>query len=256
MKRGFCPLGSGSKGNALYFSSGTTRLLIDAGLSARQICLRLQKIGVDISEIDAILVTHEHIDHIRALKILGIKYQIPILTNAGTAKGIYRSLGETLPFKIFTTGESFEFRDIEIHPFSIQHDSLDPVAFTLKTGNLKVGVCTDLGFATTLVQAHLQGCDYLVLEANHEPSMVHASPRPMVYKQRVLSRAGHLSNAECGKLLSLVHHPLLKHVHLAHLSQECNSPKTALEVVASELREKKVPLSIAPQEEVGTAIVF
>src|SRR6202012_3784723 len=97
-------------------------------------------------------------------------------------------------FKIFSTGETFEFKDLEIHPFSIPHDTLDPVAFTIKTHFLKLGFCADLGFATSLVQTKLQQCDYLYLEANHEPSMVHASTRPQVYKQRVLGRTGHLSN--------------------------------------------------------------
>src|SRR5262249_31630801 len=141
-------------------------------------------------------------------------------------------------FKIFSTGETFEFGDLEIHPFTIQHDTLDPVAFTIRLDNLKLGFCTDLGFATSLVSNKLQQCDYLYLEANHQPSMVHASSRPMIYKQRVLSRTGHLSNEACGHLLSQVAHSGLKHVHLAHLSSECNTPETALQVIRNILNEK------------------
>ncbi len=121
-----------------------------------------------------------------------------------------------------------------------------------------MGICADLGFATSLVQSRLRNCDYLYLEANHEPSMVHASARPMVYKQRVLGRSGHLSNEGCGTLLSQVYHPKLKHVHLAHLSSECNHPETAMRVI-TEILEKhsiKIPLSVAPQEKISQPILF
>lgn len=256
--KGFCPLASGSKGNCVYLGAGKTKVLIDAGISAKAIQSRLSEINVDLSEIDAILITHEHTDHIQGLKTLAYKMGIPVLANHETAKGIVEAFHDCPKFKIFSTGETFEFGDLEIHPFSIQHDTLDPVAFTIKTGNLKLGFCTDLGFATTLVQSKLQECDYLYLESNHQPSMVHASSRPMIYKQRVLSRSGHLSNEACGTLLSQVYHPKLKHVHLAHLSSECNSPETALQVVHQILEEKGIKLDIctAPQEKISRAIYF
>jgi phosphoribosyl 1,2-cyclic phosphodiesterase len=135
---------------------------------------------------------------------------------------------------------------------------MDPVAFTIHTGSLKIGICADLGFSTSLVQSRLRDCDYLYLEANHEPSMVHASPRPMVYKQRVLGRSGHLSNEGCGNLLSQVYHPNLKHVHLAHLSSECNSPVTALQVISEILKKHgiEVNMSVAPQDRLSHAIQF
>lgn len=256
--KGFCPLASGSKGNCIFFSSGHTKLLIDAGTSGRVIKERLQNINVDIADIDAILITHEHGDHIQGLRVLALKMGIPVFANAETAKGIVDVFHDCPKFKIFTTGETFEFGDVEIHPFTVQHDTLDPVAFTLRTGGVKVGFCADLGFVTTLVQYQLQACDYLYVEANHEPDMVHASPRPMLYKQRVLSRTGHLSNEACGQLLSHVHHTDLKHVHLAHLSSECNTPETAMGVVSRVLAEKHltVKLSIAHQERVSQAIHF
>lgn len=256
--KGFCPLASGSKGNAVFLGSSQTKILIDAGLSARALQKRLEEINVDIGEIDAILITHEHTDHILGLKMLALKMGIPILANHETAKGIVSTIQDCPKFKIFSTGETFEFKDLEIHPFSIQHDTLDPVAFTIKVDDLKLGFCTDLGFATSLVQAQLQGCDYLYLEANHQPDMVHASSRPMVYKQRVLGRTGHLSNEACGNLLAHVYHPKLKHVHLAHLSSECNSPETAISVVVGILKEHGIDLElcIAPQERVSRAIHF
>jgi phosphoribosyl 1,2-cyclic phosphodiesterase len=256
--KGFCPLASGSKGNCVYLGTGKTKILIDAGISAKAIQTRLSEINVDLADIQAVLVTHEHTDHIQGLKTLAYKMGIPILANHETAKGIVEAFHDCPKFKIFSTGETFEFGDLEIHPFSIQHDTLDPVAFTIRVDNLKLGFCTDLGFATSLVQAQLQECDYLYVEANHQPSMVHASPRPMIYKQRVLSRSGHLSNEACGHLLAHVFHPKLKHVHLAHLSSECNSPETALSVVRGILEEHGIQLElcIAPQDKISRAILF
>ncbi len=252
---GFCPLASGSKGNALYFGSKETKVLIDAGISARQIILRLDQIGIKIEEIEAILITHEHTDHIGGLSTLLQRYSIPLFANSNTAKAMMQVLACTPKFKIFSTGESFEFADLEITPFSIQHDTVDPVAFTIKTEGVKVGICTDLGFVTTHVIDHLQGCDYLYVEANHEPSMVHACGRPDRYKQRVLSRQGHLSNAQCAELLEAVRHKGLKHVHLAHLSSECNAPERALMAVQEKWRGE-IPLSIAFQDCVSHPVLF
>ena len=256
--KGFCPLASGSKGNAIFFGSGDTKILIDAGLSGRATKLRLADIGVELEEIEAILITHDHSDHIQGLKTLALKFGIPVLANAETAKGIYAYLGECPKFHIFTTGEAFQFKDLTIHPFSIQHDTPDPVAFTIEAAGVKTGFCTDLGFATSLVKKRLQGCDYLYIEANHEPHMVHACSRPMVYKQRVLSRNGHLSNEACAQLLEEIVHDELKHIHLAHLSQECNNPHTALETVNKKLQAlgREIKVSVAPQEKVGNAIHF
>ena len=255
---GFCPLASGSKGNCIYLGTPQTKILIDAGLGTKLVTKRLEEIGVSLSEIDAILITHEHTDHILGLSSLGCKMQIPIFANRETAGGIYSVLKECPRFKIFSTGETFEFGDLEIHPFSIKHDALDPVAFTIRLNGLKLGFCTDLGFASTLVQRALMGCDYLYLEANHQPSMVYASSRPVVYKERVLSRQGHLSNEECADLLIEVYHPGLKHVHLAHLSSECNSEEMALHVIGSKLKEKNLALdlSIAYQDKISHPIIF
>lgn len=256
--KGFCPLASGSKGNCIYLGTDNTKILIDAGLSAKSIINKLQQINVDIADIDAILISHEHTDHIQGLKVLAYRMGIPILANTETAKGIVEHFHDCPKFKIFSTGETFEFGDLEIHPFSIQHDTLDPVAFTIRTSSLKMGFCTDLGFVTSLVANKLQDCDYLYIEANHQPSMVHASSRPMIYKQRVLGRSGHLSNEACGQLLSQIAHANLKHVHLAHLSSECNSPQIALQVIRGILEEKGIFLDmcIAPQEMISKAIAF
>jgi phosphoribosyl 1,2-cyclic phosphodiesterase len=255
---GFCPLASGSKGNALFLGTQKTRILIDAGISAKTVADRLDEIGVALADIDAILITHEHTDHIRGLSSLALKHNIPVFANSDTAKSIVEILGEAPKFKIFSTGETFEFGDIEVHPFSVQHDTLDPVAFTIKTGSLKIGICTDLGFATTLVKTYLKNCDYLYIEANHQPSMVHACNRPQIYKQRVLSRQGHLSNEQCAELIAEIVHPGLKHIHLAHLSQECNNPQLALDIILKKLQELgyQIETSIAFQDSISRPILF
>jgi phosphoribosyl 1,2-cyclic phosphodiesterase len=255
--KGFCPLASGSKGNCLYFGTDEVKILIDAGLSAKSTLAKLTEIGVDISEIDAIFVTHDHGDHIAGLKPLISKYSIPVFANQETAKGIIDQLDIIPKFKIFSTGEPFEFRGIEVMPFSIPHDTLDPVAFTIHCSNYKWGICADLGYATSHVKHQLRGCDYLYLEANHQVDMVHACARPDVYKRRVLGKNGHLSNEACGHLLAEIAHPKLKHVHLAHLSSECNTPETALKNVSEILDQHGIVLemSIAHQDQVSRPIL-
>lgn len=255
---GFCPLASGSKGNALYIGTERTKILIDAGLSALMVKNKLAEIDVDLADIDAILITHEHTDHIRGLEMLGCKMGIPVFANSDTARSIYEIIGDAPKFKIFTTGESFEYGDLEIHPFSIQHDASDPVGFTIRVDGMKLGICADLGFASPLVANSLQECDYLYLEANHQVEMVHACSRPPIYKQRVLSNTGHLSNVQCADLLEKLLHPKLRHVHLAHLSSECNHPEVALNTVRAmlERRMSSLEVSIAFQEQVSKQIYF
>lgn len=256
--KGFIPLASGSKGNCIYYSTGKTKLLIDAGISMKAIKCKLNEIDVELEEIDAILVTHDHSDHIAGLKTISKNFDIPIFANADTAKGIVDTHQIMPKCKIFSTGDTFLFQDLAIHPFSIPHDTLDPVGFTLHHDGLKVGICTDLGFVTSLIRTHLQECDYLYVEANHCPEMVHASNRPLLYKQRVLSRVGHLSNRGCAELLLDVLTDRTKHVHLAHISSECNTPEKALSTVVSELKQRNIetPVSIAHQHLASQAIHF
>lgn len=247
---GYCPLASGSKGNCIYVGSENTKILVDAGISGLATRKKLEMIGVELDQIQAIVITHEHIDHINGLKTLALRHNIPVFANVSTAKAIYATLGHCPKFKIFATGERFSIGDIELHPFSIQHDTVDPVAFTLHLEGVKLGICTDLGFATTLVRSHLKGCDYLMVEANHEPSMVHASARPQIYKQRVLGRSGHLSNEACADLLAETVEENIKHIHLAHLSQECNAEATALATIRKKLGSA-IRVDIAPQQIIG-----
>ena len=253
---GFCPLASGSKGNAIFLGTEQSRILIDAGLSAKALIKKLEEIDIAFKTIQAILVTHEHTDHIKGIAQISKKWKIPILANAETAKAILKGLDHKPHFKIFTTGEPFYFKDLQILPFSVPHDTPDPVGFRIHAMNRTLGFCTDLGYATSLVRKMLEGCDYLYLEANHQPSMVHACARPAVYKERVLSRQGHLSNEACAELLTCLAHKDLKHIHLAHLSSECNAEKPALEIVGKALHQTSCPaeISIAYQNSLSRPI--
>lgn len=255
---GFCPLASGSKGNALFLGTSQTRILIDAGLSASSIVKKLLEIDIPIDTIQAILITHEHSDHIKGVELLSQKWKIPIFANAETAKVLLKSLKTKPRLKIFTTGEPFFFEDLEIMPFSIPHDTVDPVAFVIQTMGCKIGICADLGYVTSLVRKMLERCDYLYLEANHQPAMVHACPRPAVYKERVLSRQGHLSNEECARLLTVLSHEGLRHIYLAHLSSECNSEELALTIVSEALGQvaSRAELSVAFQDKVSKPVFF
>ena len=255
---GFCPLASGSKGNSIYLGVGSTKILIDAGISGRATKNRLAEIDVNLADISAILISHDHIDHIRGLSILALKMGIPVYANVETAKGIGQTLGEYPLFHLFTSGEPFQIGPLRIHPFTVLHDTVDPVAFTIEFGNIKVGICTDLGEVTPEVQKQLTGCHYLYVEANHVPEWVHACPRPARYKERVLGPFGHLSNRACGELLCSVAGPQLQHAYLAHLSSECNSHEAAITTVQQILASAGIalPTAIALQDSVSEEILF
>jgi phosphoribosyl 1,2-cyclic phosphodiesterase len=258
LMRGMCPLSSGSDGNVTYVGSKKTKLLFDVGISLSKLHEKLSEMDLCLEDIDGIVISHEHSDHIKGLEQIAKHTSIPVLCNGETAKAIC-SLIDTRPnFKIFSTGEPFYFQDIEILPFSIQHDTLDPVAFTLNFDGIKVGICTDLGFASNLVAHHLQGCNYLLIEANHEEAMVHACARPLIYKKRVLGRQGHLSNKACAELIEKIAHKDLRHIYLAHLSSECNTPAIALKTIGDHMERYAIstPLSIAYQEKISTPIFF
>lgn len=255
---GFCPLASGSKGNCMYIGTKQTKLLIDVGISIKTLKERLGLIGIDLGQIDAIIITHEHTDHIKGLERIASEGKIPVFVNSDTACAITSSVKKIPRFKIFSTGEYFCFGDIEILPFSIPHDAADPVGFTIHLEGLKVGICADLGFVSTSIVQTLKKCDYLYVEANHQPSMVYASERPAIYKQRVLGRQGHLSNEECSYLIEQIFHPNLKQIYLAHLSSECNHPDVALEIMQKKLNilQADTKVCIAFQQQLSQPILF
>lgn len=243
----FCPLASGSKGNSYLLQTDTTTLLVDAGISMRELERRLAPLDCSLNDIDAIFITHEHHDHIAGLKTLTNAYPIPILANYSTAEAIVETIDECPKFKIFTTGEPFTFQDLFITPFSVQHDGIEPVGVTITIGKIKIGLCTDIGFMTKTVLNRLSGCTALLLESNHQPDFVHASSRPESYKRRVLSRLGHLSNQSCADSLACLAHPELEQVFLAHLSSECNSKEVALDT----MKKKLDPLGITLQIDIA-----
>lgn len=232
-----CVLASGSSGNSVYVASATTRLLIDAGLSAKQIALRLDQIGVVPESINGICVSHEHGDHVSGLRVMQKRHGIPIYSNAGTLKGIMRQpKSHEISAKIFQTGSAFEVGDITIEPFSIPHDAYEPVGFRIRTGDITLGIVTDLGMSTSLVRDKLKGCNVAIVEANHDEDLLREAPRPWPLKQRIRSRQGHLSNIDAARLIIDSATDKLEHVFLAHLSSDCNTPDTAMRTVASQLR--------------------
>jgi len=246
----FCPLASGSKGNCSLLQTEEATLLIDAGISMKELQKRLSAVGCSLSDIDAIIVTHEHHDHISGIKTLASNYSIPVIANYLTAEAIVEALDSCPHFKIFTTGEPFSFKNLEIETFSIQHDGVEPIALTIHTGTHKIGLCTDLGFVTKTVIHKLKLCQLLLIEANHHPESVLMSSRPDSYKKRVLGRLGHLSNQACAELLAEIAHTDLSQVYLAHLSSECNTHERALTTMHSFLQPRGINLAIdiAPQE--------
>jgi len=221
-----CLLASGSKGNSIFVESGETRLLIDAGLAARELLERLAAAGVDASTVNAILVTHEHTDHVRGVGTLARRLKIPVVASYPTARRISPLL-KKVDVVEFEAGHSFVFRDLLIDPFPVTHDAVDPVGFLIEGGEGTMGVATDFGIVTRLVQEKLKQCRSLVLEFNHDEEMLLNGPYPWHLKQRIKSRHGHLSNNDSRSLLADLLHDGLESLFLAHLSEVNNHPDVA-----------------------------
>ena len=242
-----CLLASGSKGNAIYISSGQTTLLIDAGFSGVEIERRFKARGLMPNQVDAILVSHEHNDHLHGVGVLSRRYDLPVYMSAGTQAEAGSKIGLIKTIEPFSCGTDFTVNDIIIHPFSTSHDASEPAGFTLQINGQKIGIATDLGIATKMVKHHLNGCACLVLEANHDPRMLEDGPYPWPIKQRIKSRTGHLSNEDSKALLMDVMHDNLTHVILAHISETNNTPEKALGVVAERLDRNGPKLTVALQ---------
>jgi phosphoribosyl 1,2-cyclic phosphodiesterase len=247
-----CILASGSRGNAIFVSSGSTSILIDAGLSGIEIERRLRQRGLCPKNLDAILVSHEHTDHIQGVGVLSRRFKLPVYLNTRTQKAALSQLGNLHHFKNFECGTSFKINDLSIHPFSISHDAQDPAGFTVNQNGTKIGIATDLGIATSMVKDHLKGCVLLVLEANHDEDMLINGPYPWPVKQRIKSRTGHLSNAASKALLNELQHDRLKHVMLAHLSETNNTPQKAVNEVRQALTRCIATIGVASQDESGS----
>ncbi len=257
----FCVLASGSKGNSTYVESGATRILIDAGLSGKEIERRLAAIQVDPASLSAIIVTHEHHDHICGVGVLSRRFQLPVLVNELTLAAGGKTLQKLARWQPVVTGETFSFQDLAIHPFSISHDAAEPVGFCLDDGKCSLGYCTDTGKVSHLMRHRLAGCHGLILESNHDPLMLKTGPYPEYLKQRVRSNIGHLPNHEAADFIDSLRHELLHHVVLAHISETNNHPDLVWAAMlavmpgAANGQGEHLPLiSLASQEQVGTVV--
>ncbi|MBN1522561.1 MAG: MBL fold metallo-hydrolase [Candidatus Aureabacteria bacterium] len=226
-----CVLGSGSEGNSILFQTRKACILIDSGFSAAEMEKRLSLAGYRPADIDAIFISHEHIDHIRSVKMLHEKYNISLFANRPTANEVRKIFKNNLKFHIFLTNRPFVFKDIVVEPFSVFHDAMEPVGFSIAYKNIKFSVATDLGFPSSGVKEKMKNSHFVVLESNHDEQMLLKSRRPHGLKKRILSRLGHLSNSSAGNLLQDICHQDLHKVILAHLSRECNSPQLAMETI-------------------------
>jgi phosphoribosyl 1,2-cyclic phosphodiesterase len=245
-----CTLASGSRGNSIYVSDGTTSILIDAGLSGTEIQRRLNSRNLTAEQLDAIVVSHEHSDHIKAVGVLSRRYKLPVYINRN-AQNVLMQLGKVKNLRLFECGATFPINNLQIHPFSISHDAADPVGFTIGQNGTKIGIATDLGVATAMVKEHLKSCSLLILESNHDPEMLANGPYPWPLKQRIKSRTGHLSNEDSRNLLQELQHNKLEHVILAHLSETNNTPQKAYDEATKVLSRSKTGLTVAEQDICG-----
>ena len=219
-------LGSGSRGNSTLVATEKTRLLVDAGFSKRETYQRLSAAGEKCDGFDALLVSHEHTDHVRGLGALALDLKVPVYINEATRHAVPcdRRLHA---FEIFSAGQRFTVGDIEITPFTVPHDAADPVAFVLEAEGIRIGVVTDLGYITELVKQQVRGCHCLIFESNHDLEMLKVGPYPWHVKQRVMSRQGHLSNRATAEFLSGDFDGAAQVLVLAHLSENNNHPEIA-----------------------------
>jgi phosphoribosyl 1,2-cyclic phosphodiesterase len=274
----FTILASGSAGNCAYLETDEARILVDAGLSTRQIRLRLAGIGKTPENLSAILLTHEHSDHISGLLGLADKYHIPVFCNRGTQDGTIWAFKEKwskkttlalekadtfkskIDWRVFETGATLDVGDVSIETFSIPHDAQDPVGYVLHTAAGNIGFATDLGHATKLVLERIRRANVLVLESNHDVKMLQECPRrSWALKQRILGRHGHLSNVTAAETVAQVMSAGLRQLYLAHLSRECNTPELAQHIMAEQLFQigaTHVQLQVAAQDEPGQTLAL
>lgn len=238
MRLEFCPLNSGSNGNSSFVMAGNTRLLVDAGLTGRTIAGALETIKVLPETIDAILVTHEHADHVRGIGVLARKYHIPVYANEATWQHMPRSIGD-IPLglkRVFDSETDFYIGDIGVFSIPIPHDTVEPVAFRLYAGSRSLTIATDMGKVPKKVLRYLAGSDLILLESNHDPEMLKNNHRyPESLKRRILGTHGHLSNQSCGQTLISLYETGVRHAVLGHLSEDNNTPELAIRTVQEEL---------------------
>ena len=249
----FCSLYSGSSGNCLFINSNHTKILVDSGVSCKKICEGLESIGASINDIDAILVTHEHSDHIQGLGTTSQKFNIPVYANLETWNAMekQRSKINENNIHIFENDKDFKLNDLTIHPFSTPHDAANPCGFNIHNGSKRLSIATDLGHMNDKIISELYDSSFVFLEANYDPEILKVSKYPFPLKQRISGPHGHLSNTSAGKTVSnLLFKKDLKEVMLGHLSKENNFPELAYQTVANELMENnndinEIKLSVA-----------
>lgn len=253
-------LGSGSAGNVALVETPKTRLLIDGGLSTRQMVERLKICGVNPLEIDGILLTHEHGDHAGGLDVWCKQFSTPVYCNRLTSESLRRSGKAAKDWRLFVTGSNFRIGDIDIESFPVPHDAAEPVGFVLHHSKSALGFLTDLGFATKLVHERMRSAHTVVIETNHDEKLLQEdTKRPWSVKQRIMSRHGHLSNAAAAQVLADLLGGCLHRAILGHLSRDCNSPDLAIGTVRQTLDArdgKHVEITCATQRDVLPRVVI
>jgi phosphoribosyl 1,2-cyclic phosphodiesterase len=227
-------LASGSRGNSAVVQTSKTKILVDAGISCRETFKRLKVLGEDPRSLSAILITHEHSDHVYGLLTLARKLRVPVFMTGATHQTWAKALRDENGIRpklerleTFASGRSFQIGDISVAPFTIPHDAADPVGFTFRAEGVKIGFATDLGYVPASVRDHLQRCEVLVVESNHDVEMLRVGPYPWSVKQRVMSRVGHLSNLALADFFTNDYDNNATFVVLAHLSEQNNHPEIA-----------------------------
>lgn len=239
----FSPLYSGSSGNCSVVSAGKTTVLIDAGMTGKAIVSALEAVSIDPKSINAIVVTHEHSDHIKGIGILSRKYDLPVYANEGTWKAMSPLIGDISMHNIrtFVNGQNFYIGDLDFTPFRISHDAADPVGYSLCCKGTRIVYMTDTGCVNEALRETASGADLLFLEANHDVDMLRSGPYPYPLKRRILSDKGHLSNAAAGEFLKKLYPTGVRRVILAHLSRENNTEQIAYSSVRGALNEAQIP---------------
>lgn len=233
-------LGSGSRGNATLVVAGDTKVLVDAGFSGRDLARRLDLLEVDPREIDGIVITHDHGDHTRGMGIFARRFDTPVYVTDATRRACRAHFKGTEVTIAYRAGHPFTLGALRIEPFLTVHDAVDPVGITLieQSTGTRLGVATDLGRPTAQVRHAMGQCDFIVLEANHDETMLQNGPYPWSVKSRIASSHGHLSNQAAARFAAEIFHPRLAGVLLAHLSCECNAPDLARRVVGKALKQR------------------
>ena len=230
MSLAFSSLGSGSKGNATLVRDNDTLVLIDCGFSLKETEKRLQRLGVSADQLDAVIVTHEHSDHIQGVGPLVRKYKLPLYITAGTLRS--RKIGVLPDLRIIKGYQPFQVNSLAITPVAVPHDASEPAQYILESDGKRLGILTDLGNVSSHVEMHYQQCHALILEANHDPTMLASGPYPFSLKQRVGGAWGHLSNQQAACFLESVNRTQLEHLVVAHISQQNNSIELAKQAFA------------------------